>query len=151
MSRAEVMSRLEAIRDANELADLAFYAYRDLSRTDPAPFVKAALERNPVSIAACRDLPDDALPAAVHALADMSIYDEPARVAQPDEVWNYARGDGAEKALLLANLIHERHPRDEISIEVTPDAATVRSAGRESRFPSGKGLQVQTWDCGTTG
>ena len=54
MERADVIARLESIREANELADLAFYAYRDLNRTEPEPFLKAALERCPVSIAGQR-------------------------------------------------------------------------------------------------
>ncbi len=53
MDRADVIARLESLRDTNDLADLAFYAYRDLNRTEPQPFLKAALERCPVSIAAC--------------------------------------------------------------------------------------------------
>jgi hypothetical protein len=146
MSRADIVARLETIRASNDLADLAFYAYRDLSRTDPAPFLKAALERNPVSIAALEDLADDSLQSAVEALADRSIYDEPSRLAQPDEVWNYARGDGAEKALLLANLLRARHPEDKIAIEVAPDAATLHAGERTVRFESSKGLRAQRWE-----
>ncbi len=52
MERAEIVARLESLRPANEFAELAFYAYRDLNRTEPEPFLKAALERCPVSIAA---------------------------------------------------------------------------------------------------
>ena len=29
-------------------------------------------------------------------------------IAQPDEVWNYRRGDGLEKAICLANVIRAR-------------------------------------------
>jgi len=165
MQRADVVARLEAIRSGNELADLAFYAYRDLNRTEVAPFLKAALERSPVSIAACRDLDDDATAAAVKTLADESIYDETGRLAQPDEVWNYGRGDGVEKALLLANLLRWRYPGRKLTIEVAPDSAALR-AGREAgddpgpkesahtgdttyHFPSRKGLSPQTWDCGS--
>ena len=49
MERADVVARLESLRDTNELAGLAFYAYRDLNRIEPEPFLKAALERCPVS------------------------------------------------------------------------------------------------------
>ena len=54
-TREEIIARLETVRGRNELADLAFYAYRDLNRTEAEPFLKAALERSPVSIAAAAD------------------------------------------------------------------------------------------------
>ena len=37
-------------------------------------------------------------------MPDESIYDGK-RLALPDEVWNFRRGDGIEKALLLADFI----------------------------------------------
>ena len=167
MQRADVIDRLEAIRGQNELAELAFYAYRDLTRTEPAPFLKAALERSPVSLAACKDLDDHAVAAAIEALPDDSIYDGPGRIAQPDEVWNYGRGDGVEKALLLMNVLRVRHPGREVAIEVTPESAVLRvghwtgshaepgdgghdgggrDGGASYRFPSKKGLARQIWD-----
>ncbi len=129
MERADVVARLESLRDSNELAALAFYAYRDLNRVEAEPFVKAALERCPVSVAACEGMADEAVAAAVEALDDESIYDETGRLAQPDEVWNYRRGDGAEKALLLANVLRARHPGAPMTIDVTPDSATLRVGG----------------------
>jgi hypothetical protein len=156
MERADVVARLESLRDTNELAGLAFYAYRDLNRTEAEPFLRAALERSPVSIAATAGLDDDSLVAAVQSLPDDSIYDENGRLAQPDEVWNYQRGDGAEKALLLANVLRHRHPGAAISLQVDPDYAALRVAGTAEsatgekiyRFPSTKNLTTRTWDCG---
>ena len=147
MSREQVLARLEAIRDSNTMAALAFDAYRDLNRTDAEPFLKAALERNPVAIAATQARRDDELVALVEGLADESIYDDGGRLAQPDEVWNYGRGDGAEKAILLANLFRARHPDAAISIAVEPGAATVSLPARSVRFASRKGLHPQQWDC----
>lgn len=152
MERADVIARLESLRDGNETAALAFYAYRDLNRTEPQPFLKAALERSPVSIAACAALSDEAVAKAVRNLAGESIYDEAGRLAQPDEVWNYGRGDGVEKALLLANVLRARHPEAPLAIDVRPDSATLRLGheGRAAhRFPSSKQLRPQTWDCTT--
>jgi hypothetical protein len=146
MSRDQILARLQAIRPDNELADLAFYAYRDLNRTDPAPFLKAALERSPVSIAAFHGVDDQTAIQRVEALADGSIYDESGRLAQPDEVWNFGRGDGAEKALLLANVLRARHPGGHISLDVAPDSVALRALGRTYRFPSRKELSEQTWD-----
>jgi hypothetical protein len=147
MGRDEIIARLETIRGTNELADLAFYAYRDLGRTEVAPFLKAAFERSPVSLAATADMDDGAVIAAVQALPEESVYDGPHRLAQPDEVWNYGRGDGAEKAVLLANILGARHPEGPMTIAVAPDAATLRLGEMSVRFASAKGLGPLVWDC----
>jgi hypothetical protein len=144
-----VISRLEGLREANELAGLAFYAYRDLNRTGVEPFLKAAMERCPVSIAGAAHLTEDALIQKVQSLVPESIYDETGRLAQPDEVWNYGRGDGVEKALLLANIIRARDPAPAVRIEVTPDAAVAHLGMRTVRFESSKALRSQTWDWGS--
>ncbi len=154
MQRADIIASLEHLRATNDLAALAFYAYRDLNRTEAAPFVRAALQRCPVSIAGCVGLADEAVVAAVQALPNESIYDETGRLAQPDEVWNYGRGDGVEKALLLANILHHRHPDRMLTIEVGPNQATLAvavagtSAGQTYGFASDKALRPQVWDCG---
>jgi len=147
MDREGVIARLQTIRDRNELAELAFYAYRDLNTTNVEPFLKAALERCPVSIAANLRLDDHAVVTMVEGLAAESIYDEAGRLAQPDEVWNYGRGDGAEKALLLANILRTRHPGVPVRVDVAPDSAELHAGNLVVRFSSGKGLRAQTWDC----
>jgi hypothetical protein len=147
MGRAEIIARLDSIREGNELADLAFYAYRDLGRADPEVFVKAGLERSPVSLAATADLDDEAVAAAVRALAAESIYDGPHRLAQPDEVWNYGRGDGAEKALLLANILGPRHPDAPVVIDIAPGSAALILGEQRYDFSSDKELPEQQWDC----
>jgi len=148
MDRSQVIARLESLRDQNEYAFLAFYAYRDLNRTEPEPFLKAALERSPVSIAGCKDLDDEAVVALVQDMSEESIYDESGRLAQPDEVWNYRRGDGVEKALLVANVFHSRHPDWRLVLEVTPHSATlvINEEQKTYRFASRKNLRPQVWD-----
>jgi len=145
MDREAVIARLEAIRHENSLVDLAFYAYRDLTRTEPEPFLRAALERSPVSIAAAAVLTDEQVMERVAAMPDESIYDGPGRLAQPDEVWNYGRGDGVERAILLANILHARAPEKKIAIEVAPAAAKLIVDGREVEFKSSKQLKQQIW------
>jgi hypothetical protein len=147
MERQDVIDRLEDIRSGNELADLAFYAYRDLSRTEAEPFLRAALERSPVSIAATARLDDEAAISRIEEIGGPSLYDEPGRLAQPDEVWNYGRGDGVERALLLANIRRPRHPGQPIWVDVAPDRAELRLGARSVTFPSEKGLRPQSWDC----
>lgn len=153
MKRPDVVARLQSLRGANDLANLAFYAYRDMNQTEPEPFLKAALERSPVSIQGCASLDDDDLLAAVEHLADESIYDEVGRLAVPDEVWNYGRGDGVEKALLLANVLRSRNPGASLRIDITHRTAELHASGIPSReatvytFPTRKELRPQTWNC----
>ena len=109
MSREQILSYLESIRASHPTADLAFYAFRDLSRTDWAPFVKAAMERNPVSVKGTADWNDERVVQHLAGLPNESIYDG-TRLAQPDEVWNYKRGDGLERAICLANIWKARRP-----------------------------------------
>jgi hypothetical protein len=148
MDRSAIIARLESLRGRHSTADLAFYAYRDLNRVEAAPFVKAALERNPVSIEGARAMTDEQVLAHVRGLPEESIYDEPGRLAQPDEVWNYGRGDGAEKALLMANLFHHRHADRAVSVEVGPQEVLLRMDAETVTFPTGKSLRAQTWTSG---
>lgn len=145
MDRQALIARLEAIRPQNAVANLAFYAYRDLARTEPAPFLLAALERNPVSIAGAAALTEEQVLKRVADMPNKSIYDGPGRLAQPDEVWNYGRGDGVERAILLANILHARAPEMKIAIEVAPTAAKLIMDGRETEFKSSKQLKQQVW------
>lgn len=105
MDRAEIADRLEALRGSNRAAALAPYAGHELGKTESAPFVKAALERSPVSRMALAGLPEAEALARIDALVGESIYDGTSRLAQPDEAWNFARGDGLEKCLLAANAV----------------------------------------------
>ena len=146
MRREEIINRLEDIRAMNDTADLAFYAYRDLNRTDPWPFILAATQRNPVSIEGTKELDADELLHTVNGMSDESIYEEPGRLSQPDEVWNYKRGDGAEKAILLANIIHSRRPGDAIEMKVSGNKVILRASGKIYDFKSRKGLLEQTWN-----
>jgi hypothetical protein len=166
MTRDEIVAYVESIRTENPSADLAFYALRDLGKTDWAPFLKAAFERNPVCIKATKDmsedelvrllfgsvgdvaLPKDANPTGGASLSERaalgfeSIYDG-SRLAQPDEVWNFQTGDGLEKAILLSTIWKRRHPEDPIELAVQPDQATLQLGKRTVSFDSAKGLTVQ--------
>lgn len=145
MGREALVARVETLRAARPVADLAFYAYRDLNRTEDAPFLKAAVERSPVCLAGTKALAEDELPARVQALDEGSIYDEPGRLAQPDEVWNFGRGDGIEKAVLLGVLMAHRRPGQTIRIGVEPRRAVVQWKGGEAAFDSVKELRAREW------
>ncbi len=117
MDYLEISDRLRALRSTNRAAALAPYAGHELGETESAPFVKAALERSPVSRKALSRQSEDGTPghdkapgpdeiiSRIAALGDESIYDGTSRIAQPDEAWNYGTGDGLEKCLLAANLV----------------------------------------------
>ena len=70
-----------------------------------------------------------------------SIYDAK-RLAQPDEVANYKTGDGLEKALTLANIIHSRGPEQEIKITMDNDEVALDAKG-QYRFHSGKSFKKE--------
>lgn len=138
-SREEIIDYLESIRDKNTTVDLAFYAYRDMTRCAWTPFLKAAVERCPVSIQAHTGDSIEQVYSQLASLPGDSIYDG-TRLAQPDEVANYRTGDGLEKALTLANIIHHRTPELAIELIVEKDRVVVK-ADKEYTFNSVKGLQ----------
>jgi len=103
-SREEIMDHLAAMASQNEFAELVWYAYREMENISWIPFTKAALERNPVCIEGLSGKSIDEAYQILTNLPDESIYSGD-RLAQPDEVWNYGRGDGIEKAFVLMNYI----------------------------------------------
>ena len=145
MTRKEIISRLEEIRKDNEMADMAFYAYRDLNRTEHEPFLLAAIERNPVSIEGALELSISEIARKIDKMPDDSIYDGPGRLAQPDEVWNYGRGDGLEKALLFANILRNRTPDEKITVELSQDMILLRAGRSKYNFKSQKKINKQPW------
>lgn len=124
MSREQIIDYLKSIRETNITADLAFYAYRDMESCDWQPFIKSAIERSPVSIEMTKDKSIEQVYQWLKAMPNESIYDNK-RLAQPDEVANYARGDGIEKAITLANIIHKREPAKEITINIDKEKIVI--------------------------
>jgi hypothetical protein len=140
-TREQIIAYLQKIRGQNMTADLAFYAYRDMGTCDWMPFLKAVIERNPVSLEMAKSISLDVLYEHLKKMDNISIYDGP-RLAQPDEVINYHRGDGLEKALLLTNVIRQKFPKENIEINAADNKIVVKCAG-EYRFESSKGLKKQ--------
>jgi len=140
-SREEIIAQLQSRRQSNPTIDLAFYAYRDMDTCDWRPFVKAAIERNPVSLERAGSKPLDEVHAWLGQLESVSIYDGN-RLAQPDEVANYGRGDGLEKAFLLANVLRRRDPDRPLGLIADRDKVIVRGK-QEFAFQSAKTLSAQ--------
>ena len=140
MGREEIASRLDALRESNRAAALAPYAGHELGKVEAAPFIKAALERSPVSLAALKDMPEEEVVAHLAEMENESIYDGPSRLAQPDEAWNFGRGDGLEKCLLAANVLGG----DEISVQ--DGIAELRKGGRTvCAFATCKSPRERIW------
>ena len=145
MTRDEVIASVESLRSRNVTAEMAFYAFRDLSRVAWEPFALAAMERNPVSRAATSSLSEEDVVAHVGALPDISIYDGAGRLAQPDEVWNFSQGDGFEKALLVANVLRGKG-EGAMSLALDGRTAVLRTAARTvCSFASSKTPRETAW------
>jgi len=146
MEREDVVRRLESLRGSSLTANLAFYTWRDLASTSYRPFAKAALERNPVSVEGGKGLTEEALVALVGSWPDESVYDGPARMAQPDEVWNFRRGDGFEKALLVANILRGRYGVG-MRLEHSGDEVILKAGGRSvCAFRTSKRPGDRVWE-----
>lgn len=148
MTRGDILAHLEAVRGGNVMADMAFYAWRDMSRCDWRPFARAALERNPVCAAGAEGKGFDELAALLAAWPAESIYEEPFRLAQPDEVWNFRRGDGWEKALAAAAVLRARKDARPLTLRREGGDAVLAAAGGAAlcRFPTAKRFPDMEWD-----
>jgi hypothetical protein len=144
-NREQIIDYLQQLRTSNSTADLAFYAYRDMGTCDWTPFIKAAVERNPVSVEMTGNMSVEQAYGWLNGLINESIYPDD-RLAQPDEVVNYGRGDGVEKALALANIIRQRSPEQDIEIIVESDSVVLKGRN-EYNFLSGKGFEKHITIC----
>ncbi len=145
-SREGVRAYLESVRGDIPVADLAFTAYRDMRRVPWKPFLKAALERNPVSAEGAAAMEIAEVFRMLHAMPAESIYDG-SRMAQPDEVWNFGRGDGLEKAVCLMNIIRNRRPGHECRLEGERGTVRLRMEhGREFVFETRKRVALPNPD-----
>jgi hypothetical protein len=138
-SREQIIDYLKQVRQSNSTADLAFYSYRDMESCNWLPFVRAAVQRNPVSIQMVKAMSIKEIYAWLEQMKDASIYDG-RRLAQPDEVANYKTGDGLEKAFLLANVIRERNPEQDVEI-IADNNLVILKGQHEHRFVSNKNLE----------
>ncbi|MFC1737473.1 hypothetical protein ACFL1G_00290 [Planctomycetota bacterium] len=138
-SREQIIDYLKSIRKSNTTADLAFYVYRDMESCDWQPFIKAVVQRNPVSIEMTESMSFEEAYMWLKQMKPDSIYDGK-RLAQPDEVANYKTGDGLEKAFVLANIIRRRNSQQDIGIIADGSRVIVR-AEKEYCFSSEKRLK----------
>ncbi len=141
-TRDDIIRKIRELSGVSEMALLTLYAYRDMERTDWKPFIKAAIERNPVCHSPLSGKTADEIFGIIGSLKNKSIYDS-GRMAQPDEVWNFGRGDGAEKAFLMADAILYNDPAATVTVSMADSAVTLEYQEREFHFSSFKGHNVK--------
>ena len=139
MTRQDILDYISAKSDNNEVALLSLYAFRQMDKIDWKPFVKTALERNPVCLEGLKGKTADLAFQLLLGMPGDSIYDGH-RLAQPDEVWNFGRGDGLEKAFVLANFIYNEARPQSMKLTVEHTDVILGVDGISYRFVSEKGL-----------
>ena len=139
-SREEIINNITRQQENSETALLALYVYRQMDTIDWRPFVKAAIERNPVSFTDLNEKNNYEVYHIIKELPQESIYDGK-RLALPDEVWNFRRGDGIEKAFFLADFLIHKDKSSTVSIEIENKKVLLSSEGHEFHFTSHKNLK----------
>jgi hypothetical protein len=138
-SREKIMENIYKNTSNSEMALLALYVYRDMERIEWKPFVKAAIERNPVCFTDLAGKDENEIYSILAAMPDESIYDGK-RLALPDEVWNFKRGDGIEKAFLMADFILNNNDNQQVKITINNNRAALEYNGKGFTFASSKGI-----------
>lgn len=136
-TREAIVDTINEMADVSETALLTRYVFRMMDKIGWLPFIKAAIERNPVYLNDLSTMNTEEVYQLLGTLPGRSIYDG-SRLAQPDEVWNFRRGDGIEKAILLAGFIIFRNNSSEVSVEIDKSRVIVTVDGQEYRFLSEK-------------
>ena len=139
-TREDIINIINEHQGNSETARLTQYVYRDMDKIDWLPFVKAALERNPVSFTDLNEKNNYEVYSLLKELPIESIYDGN-RLALPDEVWNFKRGDGIEKALLLADFLLHNDETSTITITIDNKEVLLSSGGHQFHFISHKHLK----------
>jgi hypothetical protein len=139
-SREEIIEKIISTSGDTEFSRLALYIYRKMDSIVWLPFIKAAMERNPVCFSDLEGKAVAEIYDIVDKLENVSIYEGP-RLALPDEVWNFRRGDGIEKALLFADLLANRNNATDIHIFIDGESVRLTADELSFEFRSDKNLK----------
>ena len=137
--RSEIIDLINRKSSDNEVALLSLYAYRDIYRVDWNPVLLAALNRNPVSLEGLKGKTAEEAFQLISAMPNESIYDGQ-RLALPDEVWNFGRGDGIEKAILMANFLANELNLKSINLNIENTIVQLDCGNMNFKFHSEKGM-----------
>ena len=128
---------------------LTLYVYRQMDKIDWLPFIKAAIERNPVCINDLSGKNSSDVYDILKNMSEESVYDG-TRLALPDEVWNFRRGDGIEKAILLADFLQYNDHSTPILISIRKKEVILKTNENEFHFTSDKNLKKSILITGTS-
>ena len=134
-TREKISETIYSLAEKSEAALLTLYVFRQMDKIDWLPFIKASIERNPVCFTDLNGKSVREVFEIINNLPDESIYGEK-RLALPDEVWNFRRGDGVEKALLLADIIVQKDNKASILIEIGKNKVSLSYNGNDFHFRS---------------
>jgi hypothetical protein len=138
--RDKVIKSIISLADKSEAAHLTLYVYRQMDKISWLPFIKAAIERNPVCLNALNNKTIEEVYKILTDMPEHSIYDD-RRLALPDEVWNFRRGDGIEKAILMTGYILQRNISATVIIEIEAGKVRLIFDGNEYQFSSSKSIR----------
>jgi hypothetical protein len=141
-TREEILEAILSNSKESELSLLTLYVFRQMDKADWRPFIKAAIERNPVCLNGIGGKSANEVYVTLSAFQDISIYDSQ-RLAMPDEVWNFRRGDGIEKALLLADFLISKDQKGELFIDIGNENVELVYKGNKYYFRSSKSFRKQ--------
>jgi hypothetical protein len=136
-TREKITETINNLAIKSETARLTQYVFREMDRIDWLPFIKAAIERNPVCFTDLNGKSVREVFEIINILPDESIYGDK-RLALPDEVWNFRRGDGIEKAVLMADIIVQKDHNALVLIEVGKNKVSLSYNGDNFHFRSSK-------------
>jgi hypothetical protein len=139
-SRENIINSVSFHANQSELSLLALYIYRQMDKIDWLPFIKAAIERNPVCFTDLNGNSSSEVYTILKNMPDSSIYDGE-RLALPDEVWNFRRGDGIEKAILLADFLIHKDSTSEVEILIEAKKVHLKNNGNDFHFTSHKNFR----------
>jgi hypothetical protein len=143
LSREEIIAEIEKKSSKNEVAELALFAARRMDLVDWNPFIKAVIERNPVCVDALKNMDIQEIYSTLKNLPEESIYNEPTRLALPDEVWNFQVGDGLEKAFAMATVCKDKKPESIIKLTCSDGLITLSINEKTYKFTTKKQLLIK--------
>lgn len=146
-TRDKIITKINRFAKRSEDGLLALYVYRDMDSIDWKPFIKAAVERNPVCFEGLGGKSVTEAYEIIYGLKDESIYDGK-RLALPDEVWNFGTGDGIEKALLMADYLHHTDYQAKLVIIIDSKKTILQYNDDHFLFSSRKGFNKLIEICG---
>ncbi len=139
-TRDQITDNILNLSEKSETALLTLYVYRQMDIIDWLPYIKAAIERNPVCFIDLNGKSIKEVFRILNGMPDQSIYDDN-RLALPDEVWNFRRGDGIEKAFLLADYIMQKDNLSLVRIKITGSKVCLSCGGEDYLFTSSKSFR----------